>query len=697
MSQKKPDNIDNPSKKDQKDHNMNPLNPKNKDFKKPKMGVNWLYVAIFVFLGYLLFQNTNPNKDIHDISLSEFDNLLQNSEIDSILIFDQKRIATAFLNKEAAEKPNHENAWSGGLFGAKAKDPYYNFRFGDLKLFQEKLEKAKDDDKLIEYRLEASSDWAMILTNILPFILFIGIWIYIMRRMSGGGGGAGGQIFNIGKSKAKLFDQDQKVKTSFKDVAGLEGAKEEMEEIVDFLKNPSKYTALGGKTPKGALLVGPPGTGKTLLAKAIAGEASVPFYSLSGSDFVEMFVGVGASRVRDLFKQAKQKAPSIIFIDEIDAIGRARGKNAMMGGNDERENTLNQLLTEMDGFGTDTNVIVIAATNRADILDKALMRAGRFDRQIFIDLPDKNERKAIFEVHVKPLKLAKDIDLEFLSKQTPGFSGADIANVCNEAALVAARKGKKNVHHQDFLDAVDRIIGGLEKKNKIVTELEKKTIAFHEAGHATVSWMTEHAAPLVKVTIVPRGRSLGAAWYLPEERMIVKTNQLLDEMCATLGGRAAEEVIFGEISTGALNDLEKVTKQARAMVTIYGLNEEIGNLTYYDSTGQEYGFTKPYSEVTAKLIDDEISKIIETQYLRAVNILKENKDKLTQLAEQLLKKEVIFQDDLETIFGKRPHEKTLTEETKEEAEKEEKLVDKSDKKKKESDKPTTKQDTDTDK
>ena len=482
--------------------------------------------------------------------------------------------------------------------------------------------------------------------------------------MSGGssGGGMGGQIFNIGKSKAKLFDQDKKSKTSFKDVAGLEGAKEEMEEIVDFLKNPDKYTALGGKTPKGALLVGPPGTGKTLIAKAVAGEANVPFFSLSGSDFVEMFVGVGASRVRDLFKQAKEKAPSIIFIDEIDAIGRARGKNAMTGGNDERENTLNQLLTEMDGFETDTNVIVIAATNRADILDKALMRAGRFDRQIFIDLPDRNERKEIFKVHIKPLTLSKDIDIEFLSKQTPGFSGADIANVCNEAALVAARKGKKKVHHKDFLDAVDRIIGGLEKKNKIVTALEKKTIAYHEAGHATVSWMTEHAAPLVKVTIVPRGRSLGAAWYLPEERMIVKTNQLLDEMCALLGGRAAEKVIFNEISTGALNDLEKVTKQARAMVMVYGLNEKIGNLTYYDPSNQEYGFTKPYSDETAKIIDDEISNIIETQYKRAIAILEKNKEKLTVLAEQLLKKEVIFQNDLEKIFGKRPHEKTLTEE-----------------------------------
>ncbi len=666
MSKDTKNKTDQPKKEaEQKDYkNLNKPSQKQdlKDLKKPK-GINWLYITIFLFLGYMLFQNTNPNKNVHDISLSDFETLLQNKEIDSIIIFDQKRLATAYLNKEVAEKNEHKNAWNGGMFGAKTKNPYYVFRFGDLKLFQEKLDIAKSKDQLIGYRLEASSDWIMILSNILPFILFIGIWIYIMRRMSGSsGGGMGGQIFNIGKSKAKLFDQDQQSKISFKDVAGLEGAKEEMEEIVDFLKNPDKYTALGGKTPKGALLVGPPGTGKTLIAKAVAGEANVPFFSLSGSDFVEMFVGVGASRVRDLFKQAKEKAPSIIFIDEIDAIGRARGKNAMTGSNDERESTLNQLLTEMDGFGTDTNVIVIAATNRADILDKALMRAGRFDRQIYIDLPDKNERKDIFKVHIKPLTLADDIDIEFLAKQTPGFSGADIANVCNEAALVAARKGKKKVYHQDFLDAVDRIIGGLEKKNKIVTELEKKTIAYHEAGHATVSWMTEHAAPLVKVTIVPRGRSLGAAWYLPEERMIVKTSQLLDEMCALLGGRAAEKVIFNEISTGALNDLEKVTKQARAMVMVYGLNDKIGNLTYHDPSNEEYGFTKPYSEETAKIIDDEISKIIEKQYNRAIKILEENKEKLTILAEQLLKKEVIFQTDLENIFGKRPHEKTLTEE-----------------------------------
>jgi cell division protease FtsH len=495
-----------------------------------------------------------------------------------------------------------------------------------------------------------------LLLTLLHFVLIIGIWIYLMRRMSGGGaGGAGGQIFNIGKSKAKLFDEKTDTRTTFKDVAGLEGAKEEVEEIVEFLKNPDKYTSLGGKIPKGALLVGPPGTGKTLLAKAVAGEAKVPFFSLSGSDFVEMFVGVGASRVRDLFKQAKDKAPAIIFIDEIDAIGRARGKNNFTGSNDERENTLNQLLTEMDGFGSNTNVIVLAATNRADVLDKALMRAGRFDRLIYVDLPDIRERREIFEVHLRPIKTAETLDLDFLARQTPGFSGADIANVCNEAALIAARKERKAVTKQDFLDAVDRIVGGLEKKNKIITPEEKKTIAYHEAGHATVSWMLEHAAPLVKVTIVPRGQSLGAAWYLPEERLLVRPEQMADEMCATLGGRAAEKVIFDKISTGALSDLEKVTKQARAMVTIYGLNEEIGNVTYYDSTGQsEYGFTKPYSEETAQKIDMEISKIIEAQYARAIDVLDENKDKLIELAELLLEKEVIFKEDLERIFGKRP-------------------------------------------
>ena len=524
-----------------------------------------------------------------------------------------------------------------------------------------KLEKAQKANKLSSFEYKTLSDWSDLI-NFLPIILLIGFWIYMMRRMSGGGSSSGGPggMFSIGKSKAKLFDEKKDTKTTFKDVAGLEGAKEEIQEIVEFLKNPKKYTDLGGKIPKGALLVGPPGTGKTLLAKAVAGEANVPFFSLSGSDFVEMFVGVGASRVRDLFHQAKAKSPAIIFIDEIDAVGRARGKNVMSGGNDERENTLNQLLTEMDGFGTNTNVIVLAATNRADVLDTALMRAGRFDRQIYVDLPNITERAEIFAVHLAPLVKVEGLDTEFLAKHTPGFSGADIANVCNEAALIAARNNKKAVDNQDFLDAVDRIVGGLEKKNKIITPEEKKAIAIHEAGHATVSWMLEHAAPLIKVTIVPRGQSLGAAWYLPEERQIVRPNQMLDEMCATMGGRAAEKVIFNVISTGALSDLEKVTKQARAMVTIYGLNDKLGNITYYDSSGQsEYNFSKPYSEETALTIDKEISLMIEEQYQRAIKLLEENKDKLNQLADILIEKEVIFKDDLETIFGKRPFDKEI--------------------------------------
>jgi cell division protease FtsH len=531
---------------------------------------------------------------------------------------------------------------------------------GNLELFQRKLEKAESNGITFRYDFTTIENrWMDIFLSFLPILLIVGVWIFLMRRMSGGGGAGGGsQIFNIGKSKAKLFDEKTDIKTTFKDVAGLEGAKEEIQEIVDFLKNPDKYTVLGGKIPKGALLVGQPGTGKTLLAKAVAGEAKVPFFSLSGSDFVEMFVGVGASRVRDLFKQAKEKSPAIIFIDEIDAIGRARGKSNMTGSNDERENTLNQLLTEMDGFGTNTNVIVLAATNRADVLDKALMRAGRFDRQIYVDLPDVRERKQIFAVHIAPLKTTKTLDVDFLSKQTPGFSGADIANVCNEAALIAARKNKKSVGKQDFLDAVDRIVGGLEKKNKIITPGEKRTIAFHEAGHAMVSWLLEHAAPLVKVTIVPRGQSLGAAWYLPEERMIVRTEQMLDEMCATLGGRAAERVVFDKISTGALSDLEKVTRQAKAMVTVYGLNDTIGNITYYDSSGEsDYNFSKPYSEDTAQKIDREISILIEGQYDRAVKLMEDNKEKLTTLAERLLEKEVLFKDDLLTILGKRPFDK----------------------------------------
>ena len=632
---------------------------KNIKEKKPKFSPYWIYgIILSLFLVFTLFNNSGVDSG-NTTNPTQFFKFVRDGDVAKVEIVN-RRLAKVYLTKDAAQKEIHKKSKSTNFSITSAQTPNYRFEFGELEIFQNELNTIIEDENLdLEpVYITEENHLADFLIGILPFVLLIGVWIFIMRRMSGGaGGGAGGQIFNIGKSKAKLFDQNTEVKTTFKDVAGLEGAKEEVQEIVDFLKFPEKYTTLGGKIPKGALLVGPPGTGKTLLARAVAGEAKVPFFSLSGSDFVEMFVGVGASRVRDLFKQAKEKSPSIIFIDEIDAIGRARGKNAMSGSNDERENTLNQLLTEMDGFGTNTNVIVMAATNRADILDKALMRAGRFDRQIFVDLPDVRERKEIFEVHLRPLKKTKDLDTDFLSKQTPGFSGADIANVCNEAALIAARNGKKAVDKQDFLDAVDRIIGGLEKKNKIITPSEKKAVAFHEAGHATVSWMLEHAAPLVKVTIVPRGRSLGAAWYLPEERLIVRPEQMLDEMCAALGGRAAEKVIFNKISTGALSDLEKVTKQARAMVTIYGLSDKIGNLTYYDSGQSEYGFTKPYSEQTAELIDKEISDIIEKQYQRAIKLLEENKDKLTELAEVLLEKEVIFKDNLEKIFGQRPFEK----------------------------------------
>jgi len=590
-------------------------------------------------------------------NISSFEKFLNNGDISKVVVIRNKSSVRVTLTPEALNKSDHQDIITKNILGQEnSQGPHYQFEVGSLELFEEKLEKARS--KGIPFRLEfitVENRWMDTIIGFLPIIIIIGVWIFLMRRMSGGGGGPGGQIFSIGKSKAKLFDKNTDVKVTFKDVAGLEGAKEEIQEIVDFLKNPQKYTVLGGKIPKGALLVGLPGTGKTLLAKAVAGEAKVPFFSLSGSDFVEMFVGVGASRVRDLFKQAKDKSPAIIFIDEIDAIGRARGKSNMTGSNDERENTLNQLLTEMDGFGTNTNVIVIAATNRADVLDKALMRAGRFDRQIYVDLPDLNERKEIFKVHLKPIKTVKTLDVDFLSKQTPGFSGADIANVCNESALIAARKNKKSVGKQDFLDAVDRIVGGLEKKNKIITPEEKETIAYHEAGHAIISWLLEHAAPLVKVTIVPRGQSLGAAWYLPEERQIVRTDQMLDEMCATLGGRAAEKVIFNKISTGALSDLEKVTRQAKAMVSVYGLNDTLGNITYYDSSGQsDYSFSKPYSEETAQVIDKEISKIIEKQYDRAIELLKKSKGKLKQLAERLLEKEVIFKDDLENILGKRP-------------------------------------------
>lgn len=615
----------------------------------------WIYTPIIMIFLFLLFNN-NSIKNPSFISTSKFNDILNKGQIEKVIIYNKTQ-AEAYLTPKALQDKSNKKV-AKDFLGHPNKGPHYYFNISDNEGFVKKLEKAIAEKKLIDYDYQNQSDWSELLFSLLPILIIVVVWIFIMRRMSGGGaGGGGGQIFNIGKSKAKLFDEKTDVKVTFKDVAGLEGAKEEVQEIVEFLKNPDKYTSLGGKIPKGALLVGPPGTGKTLLAKAVAGEAKVPFFSLSGSDFVEMFVGVGASRVRDLFKQAKDKAPAIIFIDEIDAVGRARGKNNFSGSNDERENTLNQLLTEMDGFGTNTHVIVLAATNRADVLDKALMRAGRFDRQIYVDLPDVRERKEIFEVHLKPLKKSENVDIDFLAKQTPGFSGADIANVCNEAALIAARKNKSLVEKQDFLDAVDRIVGGLEKKNKIVTPEEKRAIAIHEAGHATVSWMLEHAAPLVKVTIVPRGQSLGAAWYLPEERLIVRPNQMLDEMCATMGGRAAEKVVFDTISTGALSDLEKVTKQARAMVTIYGLNDKLGNVTYYDSSGQaEYNFSKPYSEETALVIDKEISELIESQYQRAIQLLEENKDKLLQLADILIEREVIFKDDLEVIFGKRPFE-----------------------------------------
>ncbi|MDA9628473.1 ATP-dependent zinc metalloprotease FtsH [Flavobacteriaceae bacterium] len=631
-----------------------------KEEKKPKpqkFNIYWIYGAIiFVLLG-LSFFGGNDWQTMNKTNISSFEKFLNNGDISKVVVIRNKSSVRVTLTPEALNKSDHQDIITKNILGQEnSQGPHYQFEVGSLELFEEKLEKARS--KGIPFRLEfitVENRWMDTIIGFLPIIIIIGVWIFLMRRMSGGGGGPGGQIFSIGKSKAKLFDKNTDVKVTFKDVAGLEGAKEEIQEIVDFLKNPQKYTVLGGKIPKGALLVGMPGTGKTLLAKAVAGEAKVPFFSLSGSDFVEMFVGVGASRVRDLFKQAKDKSPAIIFIDEIDAIGRARGKSNMTGSNDERENTLNQLLTEMDGFGTNSNVIVIAATNRADVLDKALMRAGRFDRQIYVDLPDLNERKEIFKVHLKPIKTVKTLDVDFLSKQTPGFSGADIANVCNESALIAARKNKKSVGKQDFLDAVDRIVGGLEKKNKIITPEEKETIAYHEAGHAIISWLLEHAAPLVKVTIVPRGQSLGAAWYLPEERQIVRTDQMLDEMCATLGGRAAEKVIFNKISTGALSDLEKVTRQAKAMVSVYGLNDTLGNITYYDSSGQsDYSFSKPYSEETAQVIDKEISKIIEKQYDRAIELLKKSKDKLKQLAERLLEKEVIFKDDLENILGKRP-------------------------------------------
>lgn len=633
-------------------------------------GFNWFFPILIAAV--LLFFFTNMNSDSSSNSLDEegFFQLLQQGKIQDVMIYKDTEKADVFLTKAAkTELANKQVAKDKSPFSTFdfAPKPDYTLSFGDLQLFLEKFDKIKQENPAIatkrDYGIGKNPMTELLFTAVFWIAIMALFYFVIFRKMMGGGGGGpGGQIFSIGKSRAKLFDEKEKVQVTFKDVAGLEGAKEEVQEVVDFLKNSEKYTKLGGKIPKGVLLVGPPGTGKTLLAKAVAGEAKVPFFSLSGSDFVEMFVGVGASRVRDLFAQAKAKSPAIIFIDEIDAIGRARGKGNFTGGNDERENTLNQLLTEMDGFGTDTNVIVMAATNRADILDKALMRAGRFDRSIYVDLPELHERKEIFDVHLAKIKLDENIDREFLAKQTPGFSGADIANVCNEAALIAARNGHESVNKQDFLDAVDRIIGGLEKKNKAIKPSEKRRVAYHEAGHATISWLVEHAAPLLKVTIVPRGRSLGAAWYLPEERQLTTTEQMYDELCATLGGRAAEQVIFGNISTGALSDLERVTKQAQAMVTIYGLNEKIGNISYYDSSGQsEYNFGKPYSDQTAKIIDEEISKIIATQYQRALQILSANKDKLDALANKLLEKEVIFREDLEEIFGQRAWDPELTE------------------------------------
>jgi ATP-dependent metalloprotease FtsH len=624
----------------------------------------WIYAIIIVILILITYyDNAGASGHARKVAQADFEqNMLAKGDVSSIVVVNDK-IAEIFIKPDSLNLFRYRHNDKADFPNPKAyAGPHYIVSIVDVKDFVEQIRKVQEDAgipkaKMVGPTREDRTDWSEYLSWIWGLLFMVIIWMIIMRRMGGGAGG-GGQIFNIGRSKAVLFDKDTNVNITFSDVAGLEEAKVEIKEIVDFLKTPKKYTDLGAKIPKGALLVGPPGTGKTLLAKAVAGEAKVPFFSLSGSDFVEMFVGVGASRVRDLFRQAKEKAPCIIFIDEIDAIGRARGKNASFGGNDERENTLNQLLTEMDGFGSNSGVIILAATNRADILDKALMRAGRFDRQIHVDLPDLNERKEIFLVHLKPLKLDKNLDIDFLAKQTPGFSGADIANICNEAALIAARADKKFVEKQDFLDAVDRIIAGLEKKNKIITPNEKRTIAFHEAGHATVSWMLEHASPLVKVTIVPRGRSLGAAWYLPEERQLNTFEQINDEMCAALGGRAAEEVMFGKVSTGALSDLEKITKQAFASVVYYGLNDKIGNVSYYDSSGQsEYQFGKPYSEDTAKTIDQEIKKMIDAAYVRTKSILIENKDKLTALAEKLLEKEVIFRDDLEAIFGKRPFDK----------------------------------------
>lgn len=614
--------------------------------KPPKFRLDWLYLLIGLSLIGLYF--TRDMQTSKEIGWTEFEKILIGNNIEKIVVYTDADKLDAFIKKDSAKTVLKEDAEKLG------DKPKITVNIPSAAKFSDYIEKVQAENNLkldVVYE-KGDGTLSRILWFFGPTVLLVALWFYMMRRMSGGGSGGG--MFSVGKSKAQLFDKDNKVKVTFRDVAGLAEAKQEIQEIVEFLKNPGRYTELGGKIPKGALLVGPPGTGKTLLAKAVAGEANVPFFSLSGSDFVEMFVGVGASRVRDLFRQAKEKSPCIIFIDEIDAVGRARGKNVNMGSNDERESTLNQLLTEMDGFGTNSGIIVLAATNRADILDKALLRAGRFDRQIYVELPDLNDRKEIFAVHLRPIKIDESVDTELLARQTPGFSGADIANVCNEAALIAARNGKKVVTKQDFMNAVDRIIGGLEKRNRITTTAEKRSIALHEAGHATLSWFLEHAHPLVKVTIVPRGKALGAAWYLPEERQITTKEQMLDEMCTTLGGRAAEDLILGRISSGAMNDLERVTKQAFSMVAYLGMSDKLPNICYYDSTGQEYGFTKPYSEDTARIIDSEVSALINGQYERAKQLLtvyKEGHEKLTQV---LIEREVIYAEDLEKIFGKRP-------------------------------------------
>jgi len=657
MTEKKEDNKK-PEGEPKNDPFRNFMNPKKSGGDKGKFNFYWVYSVIaFIFIAIFFFNNEGTVKET---TWGDLKKMLAEQDVLKIVLVNRE-FAEIYIKPDSLVKDRYKDLKKESKPEMFGNTPQYTFSFAAIESFEKNVEEIQKDMKEPVYIQNIKRrDWSPDVISMLFWVLlFVGGWFFIMRMMSRGGAG-GGQIFNIGKSKATLFDKDTNIKITFKDVAGLEEAKIEVMEIVDFLKNPSKYTDLGGKIPKGALLVGPPGTGKTLLAKSVAGEANVPFFSISGSDFVEMFVGVGASRVRDLFRQAKDKAPCIIFIDEIDAIGRARGKNAMTGANDERENTLNQLLTEMDGFGTNAGVIILAATNRADILDRALLRAGRFDRQIHVELPDLEERKAIFLVHLKPIKFDDSVEVDFLAKQTPGFSGADIANVCNESALIGARKGKTIVDKQDFMDAIDRIVGGLEKRNKIISLDEKKTIAYHEAGHAAVSWMLEHASPLVKVTIVPRGKALGAAWYLPEERQITTTEQMNDEMTATLGGRASEEINFGKISTGALNDLERVTKQAYAMVMYYGLNKKVGNISFYDSSGQqEYSLTKPYSEKTAETIDQEVHLMIEHAYNRAVQLLKDNKSKVDVLANLLLEKEVIFREDLEAIFGKRTFKRDI--------------------------------------